>query len=132
MAFLHLSVISYLRGVEGAGPDTISTADALVLVYCDDAILHTLSDRLHRTSVTTGRIPAMHTGQRDIDLLDIGKFPRPHFNYRSPARSNFYVVPELAGNLAGMALDAPLFIEVKPVLWHFLILLLLVFFNWPR
>jgi len=55
----------------------------------------------------------MHAGQRNIDFLDIWKFSLSYLDYRSPSGSEFDVIPKLAGNLAGMALDAPLLIKVE-------------------
>jgi hypothetical protein len=55
----------------------------------------------------------MHAGQRNIDFSDIWKLSPSYFDHRSPSGSKFDVIPELAGNLAGMAFDAPLLVKVE-------------------
>ena len=132
IAFLHLAVYAKLRRAIRAGNGALAAADAIVGVHHHDAVFGALRNRACRTYLKTGWLRAMHARYGDVPVSGAKKPVLPTIENPPPARSNFDVIGELAGYVAGEALHAAPGIDVEPeLLIHALFLFLLARLGAP-
>ena len=119
IALLHSPVASKPGHSERAGPQTGVAPDAFLLVNNDNAVIKVFFYSASWTGRLAGRVPTMHTSQRDSPICDIGVGTLPDTDYASPPNTRLRVMQAPASYLTGMALNASVCVKIKSELLGF-------------
>jgi hypothetical protein len=89
------------------------TADTLVFMNNNDAVLGSLLNSLSWANRFTSRLAAMHACHRHGPIDHFGVLPLPQTDHAAPSYAEFEMMKALAGNFTSMALNASVGIEIE-------------------
>jgi hypothetical protein len=89
------------------------TADTLVFMNNNDAVLSPLLNSVPWANRFTGRLAAMHACHGDGPIDHFRVLPLPQTDHAAPSYAEFEMMKALAGNFTGMALNASVGVEIE-------------------